>query len=881
MLNLSVVSRLRRETIRRLSLRQNFDVGSGSAFKRSVCGLVPAFLVAAFLVVIGTVSVHAIDTESAATPHNVLFIAVDDMKPLLDCYGDKTAIAPAMERIASGGTIFSNAQCQWPVCGPSRASLMTSLRPEATGVMNLKTSMREKNPDVLTLPQHFKQHGYATAGAGKIYDPRCVDDKKTLDEPSWSIPFVRPKSKSKADSGKRFALAPDVADDELIDGKIAQDGIKLMRKLGKSDKPFFLAVGFKKPHLPFVAPKKYWDLYQRDQFPLAEHPGGIANDSGYSLHDGTELRGYDGIPESGDIPDDLQREAIHGYYACVSYVDTQIGLLLDELDALGLAENTTIVLWGDHGFHLGDHGMWGKHSTLEQAAHVPFLIKPAGGSATARPSTTSPVELTDIFPTLCEITKVDLPDGLSGRSLMPLIRGEEDHVRDGAITVFKSRGSIGYSYRTEQYRYTEWINKSNKVAATELYDYEKDPLETKNLIDDPDYSRIIKRLSRQLREDGQDCERLQATVSGTMKKVSAPIERKKKKKGKVASEDLPLPTGPRLREIAPLDGPIPLLIGGTISSTVLGTSAETILNREFQFVTPANAFKQAAIHPEPDKWRWKKADAWVDRCEERGEIMRLHACMSPQCSAWAEEDHRTPEELSEVMEEYLTAVCQRYGKRKPVRWMDVVNETITREGEWFGPREGVGKWQNPWPQIGYDETHPLRPPLYIKRAFEIANQHAPNVKLLYNQHGDMEVEAWKKVCATVMYLREKGVRVDGIGWQAHIDSGFENEDGNITRLNQLIDWAHRNDLEFHVTENTVWMNDGKSDEDYAAQAKTFGAIVETLLAHSENGVVTWNAWQMRDSDTQRAERRGNLFDGDGKPKPSYYAVQEALMNHGK
>lgn len=350
----------------------------------------------------------------------------------------------------------------------------------------------------------------------------------------------------------------------------------------------------------------------------------------------------------------------------------------------------------------------------------------------------------------------------------------------------------------------------------------------------------------------------------------------KKNRSMISDAEPPVleaPSGPRLREIAPL-GSFPLIIGGTSSIQLLGTEAETILNREFQFITPANAFKQAGVHPEPGVWKWKKPDAWIARCQERGEIMRLHACVSPQCSAWAEEDDRTPDELRQVMEEYVTEICKRYGHHDHVKWIDVVNETVTREGEWFGPKEGVGKWQNPWTQIGFDETHPLRPPLYIKRAFEIAAEHAPNVKLLYNQHGDMEPEAWKKVCAAVLYLREKNVRIDGIGWQAHVDSGFEKDAGNMQRLNQLITWAHQHDLEFHITENTVWTKDA----DHDAQAATFAAIIRTLLSHCRGGVVTWNAWQMRDSDTQRPDRQGNLFDKNGSPRPSYYAVQQELLN---
>ena len=351
---------------------------------------------------------------------------------------------------------------------------------------------------------------------------------------------------------------------------------------------------------------------------------------------------------------------------------------------------------------------------------------------------------------------------------------------------------------------------------------------------------------------------------------------------RVAEESSPptvsVPDGLRLCEIALLDGSFPLLVGGTISSPLLGTSAETIINREFQFITPANAFKQTTVHPEPSKWNWKKADLWVDRCQQRGEIMRLHACVSPQCSAWAEEDHRTPEELRRNMEQYVRGVCKRYADRKHVRWIDVVNETVTREGEWFGPKPGVGKWQNPWTQIGFDETHPLRPPLYINRAFQIANRHAPNIKLLYNQHGGMEPAAWQKVRETVMYLKEKKIRVDGIGWQGHVDSGFEKDPANMRELNELIVWAHANDLEFHVTENTVWIRGEATSANLNAQAETFRAIIKTLLRHSRNGVVTWNAWQMRDIDPQRGDLMGTLFDKDGHPKPAYYAVQQELMN---
>lgn len=444
----------------------------------------------------------------AAEKQNVLFIAVDDLRPALGCYGDPIAKTPEIDKLAARGTVFTNAMCQWPVCGPTRASLMTSLYPEQVGVMDLKTDMRAKNPDVLTLPEHFKNNGYLSAGTGKIYDPRCVDSKKANDKRSWSIPFSQlPHGELLHNDVKEFALAPDVADEKLADGYIARDGVAMMRELAAGEKPFFLAVGFKKPHLPFIAPKKYWDLYQRDELPLAEYTGGIENDSGYVLHDSPEMRGYGGVPKSGPIPEKIQREAIHGYYACVSFIDAQVGLLMKELDELGLAENTHIVLWGDHGFHLGDHSMWGKHSTLEAAARVPLIFAPAGGSEISE--TNAPVEFTDIFPTLCDLAGVPAAKGKVGRSLVPIIDGSRGKIRDGAITVFNKKGANGYSYRTERYRYTEWINKFGKLVATDLFDYETDPHETRNLAADPDKEVLVSELSAMLRRDAVGCERLQ------------------------------------------------------------------------------------------------------------------------------------------------------------------------------------------------------------------------------------------------------------------------------------------------------------------------------------------------------------------------------------
>ncbi len=457
----------------------------------------------------------AISAAESRQP-NILFIAVDDLKPTLGCYGDTTAQTPEIDRLASRGTVFTNAQCQWPVCGPSRASLMTSLYPEAVGVMDLKTDMRNKNPDVVSLTQHFKDNGYLTLGTGKIYDPRCVDSKTAMDRPSWSQPFHHQNLREvKYNDVKKVVLAPDVKDADLMDGQIARKGVRLLQELAAADgeQPFFLAVGFKKPHLPFIAPKKYWDLYQRAELPLAAHAGGIENDSGYLLHDSPEYRGYDGSPKTGPISEAYQREALHGYYACTSFIDAQVGLLIGELDRLGLADDTAIVLWGDHGFHLGDHSMWGKHSALEQAARVPLIMVPPGGADVKGKTSPTPIELVDIYPTLCEWAGIEVPEGIAGRSFVPFFDGDQTAIREGALTVFKKKGSMGYSFRTERYRYNEWLNKFGKTVATDLFDYQIDPLETTNRAADPEYAEVIARLSQSMREQGVGCERLLGEVN--------------------------------------------------------------------------------------------------------------------------------------------------------------------------------------------------------------------------------------------------------------------------------------------------------------------------------------------------------------------------------
>ena len=458
------------------------------------------------------------------TGTNILFIAIDDMKPIIGAYGNAQIQTPNMDELASAGTVFLNNHCQWAVCGPSRASIMTSLMPEETGVMGF-VKMRHNDDaqlhDLITLPEHFKNNGYETAATGKLNDNRCVgtinpdgtvnDDGSTYDDPpSWSLPYVKASSGSVSSSQAAWAhdtnttvkLATesvDAPDADFPDGEICIEGLGLLDSLAAGNKPFFLGVGFKKPHLPFLAPKQYWDLYQRNDFAVHPHQTGILNQTAYTFNSVTELRdnyymetdgqGYALQMASGILSDDIQKELLHGYYASISFVDAQVGLLMDKLVELGLDTNTVVVLWGDHGFHLGDHNEWGKHSNLEQASRSPMIIYSPweqGGQATQSPTT-----FLDIYPTLCEMAGLSVPEQplsetqstgrpLRGKSLTPILADPNASVRTGAITQYGS-GTAGYAYRTERYRYIEWINTSGDIVGQELYDYDTDPMETTNL----------------------------------------------------------------------------------------------------------------------------------------------------------------------------------------------------------------------------------------------------------------------------------------------------------------------------------------------------------------------------------------------------------------
>lgn len=544
-----------------------------------------------FIIFLTSFGTHLV-AQKAAKPTskpNVLFIAIDDLKPILGCYGNKLVKTPNIDRLARMGTVFGSNYCQQAVCGPTRASIMTGMRPDYTKIWDLKTKMRDMNPDIVTIPQYFISQGYATSGIGKIYHPSCVDKKN--DKPSWSIPYlVAPASdyvnglpvkkhyqspelkalagneepklkkngkpdtkvngKSKADGtgtekvvddedsgeGTRGPASEclDLPDNAYEDGINALIAKRQIIALSKEKQPFFMAVGFHKPHLPFVSPKKYWDLYKREDMPLAEFQEHAKNSLDFAYESTGELKNYADIPGAVTIKDQLnrvglnkdkQKELVHAYYAAISYTDAQVGILLNTLDSLGTLNNTIIVLWGDHGWHLGDHDQWGKHTNFEQATRAPLIF--AAPNMKGGQTSNSMTEFVDVFPTLCDLSGVPIPTNLAGKSLKPLMKDPKATVKTFSMSQYprklkknsKSAAEkadpelgklMGYTLRTDKYRYTVWMNRdfrSNKepfaadrVYTTELYDYEKDPLEKVNYATDKKYAAIAKDLQAKMED---------------------------------------------------------------------------------------------------------------------------------------------------------------------------------------------------------------------------------------------------------------------------------------------------------------------------------------------------------------------------------------------
>jgi choline-sulfatase len=442
---------------------------------------------------------------SAAPRLNVLLLMSDDLNNRLACYGDPVAKTPNLDALAKRGVLFEHAYCQFPHCNPSRSSMLSGFRPRTTRVTNNEDNLYTNIPGVVTLPHHFRRNGYATARCGKIFHLGVPAGTESMDDPqAWDFgtPFKdeRPypqkrESAVKIATGKKQGLPwteTTGSDDDLVDGNFAKTAIEWLERRDQA-KPFFLAVGFHRPHLPLVAPAKYFDLYPFDAIKLAAEPADDEADIPLPARNGA-VPGYaiSSTPEQ-------RRAAIRGYLATVSFMDAQAGRVLGALKRLGLENNTIVVFTGDHGWHLGEHGLWHKRSLFEESARVPFMVFAPGAKANGRRSA-SLVEVLDVYPTLCDLTGVPAPAGLHGKSLRPVLNDPLATLHEAAFTEARRGANAEYwgrSVRTARWRYTEWNGGRDGV---ELYDHAADPREFANLAKDPRHAETIASLKRLLGE---------------------------------------------------------------------------------------------------------------------------------------------------------------------------------------------------------------------------------------------------------------------------------------------------------------------------------------------------------------------------------------------
>jgi arylsulfatase A-like enzyme len=464
-----------------------------------------------------------------AKPLNVLMISVDDLRPELGCYGAGHVQTPNIDRLAKSGLLFERAYCQQAICGPSRASLLTGLRPDRVGIHGNHAHYRDQNPDVVTLPQFFKRAGYTTMACGKINHgvfPKGKAPKWDVmgDPVSWTLPPFRPGPRYyyteegiQAAQGifkKKFPNRPlkewtdylvfgplqeaaPVEDGVLYDGQVAERAVKHLKEFGKNkNQPFFLAVGFIKPHSPYIAPRKYFDLYDRSKIKLAEKqtwPDGAPRIAGHGSH---EKRRYIDQPKKGVFSEENQLETRHAYYACISYIDAQIGQVLNALESNGLAGSTIVMLWSDHGYHLGEKGLWGKTTNYELDTRVAMICRKPGMKARGK-RTGALVELVDVYPSLVDLCGLRVGDQLEGLSVAPLLDQPDRKWKEAAFSQFSKSGMRGYAMRTAQYRYVEWI-KNGEVVARELYDHHTDPEERVNLASGERHQELVMTLSKSL-----------------------------------------------------------------------------------------------------------------------------------------------------------------------------------------------------------------------------------------------------------------------------------------------------------------------------------------------------------------------------------------------
>ncbi|MDC3132831.1 sulfatase [Flavobacteriaceae bacterium] len=446
------------------------------------------------------------DQALKSKKQNILFIAVDDLRPLINSYGASLLKTPNIDKLAKEGVQFNSAYTNVPVCGGSRASIMTGVRPGLTRFTNFKTNAQNDLPDALPLHGAFKNEGYQTLAYGKIFHVKndfaehwsSLDKNYTQNDYKDPLAIERFNNAERGEYGKKGVAfeAADVPDDAYSDGKITKKAIRKLKQLKKSNTPFFMAIGYVSPHLPFIQPKKYWDMYDHETLPLADNeyppinaPDVLIN----SQHNSNELRkNYLDIPADGLLGEELSKNLVHGYLASVSYMDALIGDLMANLDALGLRENTTVILWSDHGYFLGEHTFWCKHSTLHEGVQIPLIISAPG--YTKNQTTESFAELVDVYPTLCELAGITPPSYLHGQSLVPILENPETEVKNEIYT----RYIKGETVLDKNYSYTEFVNNDGDPYQNVLFDMIKDKKQNTDISDVPANAKLVEKYQQKL-----------------------------------------------------------------------------------------------------------------------------------------------------------------------------------------------------------------------------------------------------------------------------------------------------------------------------------------------------------------------------------------------
>ena len=832
---------------------------------------------------------------------NVLFIAVDDLRPELATYGADVQ-TPNFDRLAAAGLKFDRAYCQQAVCGASRLSLMGGLYPTRTGEQTFHVQdWRKRWPNLVTMNQHFRQQGYQVVGLGKIYhgtkgpgvDPDNWDQWLNPSAPMYALAENRERVKKSPPSGdpRDPAKGPmtemaDVADTDYADGLRAVRAAEWIREFGSRSadsgddaKPFFLAVGLTKPHLPFNAPMKYWDLYQREDFQMPPNAGIPPGYPAYAANlQAGEMSKYSDFEGDGptDFSDDLNRRLLHGYAACTSYADANLGRILDALQTSGLADNTIVVLWGDHGWKLGDHSSWCKHTNFECDTRVPLIIRVPGKqeSDEATHSTSRLVELIDLYPTLCDLTGIETPGHCQGRSFAKLFDDPSAGHRWAAYSSYPAGGNnreTGHSIRFGNYRYTEWrdtdsVSPTGKRVLTQI---KKDPGEETNVVDDPQHAEALARAEELLEHRIRHALRQAATPDASSgAQPSAPA------------------ADPRLKEAA--RGKFKIGVGTDLG--VFNRPQDlALLKHHFNVVTPENCMKATKVQAEEGKFDFTAADQFMDLAELHGlEVVGHNLIWSRPGTtpAWFFQEGDQPvsrERLLERLRTHIHAVVGRYRGR--IASWDVVNEALADSNDEYLRR-------NEWMDVLGEE--------FLVKAYQYAREADPDALLIYNDYRCDQPGKLEKLVRLIRSAKEQGAPIDVLGLQAHYEYGmipYEGIERALVEMRKLGVRVVFSELDMDVVTRIRWyVDDGKHREEMksfnpypgelpadvlASQADQYARLFQLIGRHADvvDRVTFWNlhdgqSW-MNDWPWPRTNHP-LLFDRQREAKPAFHAVVQSL-----